>query len=172
MTPQEIALVTILLERLKATAREPKDSEADALIRGTTAEQPDVAYYLAQTVLIHDLSLHNAQNRITELEKNLAEAKTAASPPTSFLAGLLDAYQPATQPAEPLPSNAATPAWPALAAQSGNLALAAPNAGSASGMGTGHFLRAAAETAALITKGERSNHENRTDCAALRKLSA
>ena len=172
MTPQEIALVTILLERLKATAREPKDSEADALIRGTTAEQPDVAYYLAQTVLIHDLSLHNAQNRIAELEKNLAEAKTAASPPTSFLAGLLDAYQPATQPAEPLPSNAATPAWPALAPPSGNLALAAPNAGSATGMGTGDFLRAAAETAALITKGERLNHENRTDRAIIRKLSA
>jgi len=72
MTPQEIALVTILLERLKTTAREPKNSEAEALIRGTTAEQPDVAYYLAQTVLIHDLSLHNAQNRIAELEKNLA----------------------------------------------------------------------------------------------------
>jgi uncharacterized protein len=137
MTPQEIALVTILLERLKATAREPKDSEADALIRGTTAEQPDVAYYLAQTVLIHDLSLHNAQNRIAELEKNLAEAKTAASPPTSFLGGLVDTYQPATWPAEPPPRNAATAAWPAVAAPSGNLALAAPNVGMVSEMGTG-----------------------------------
>jgi len=166
MTPQETALVTILLERLKATARQPKDSEAEALIRGTTAEQPDAAYYLAQTVLIHDLSLHAAQNRIAELEKNLAEATTVASPPPSFLGGLLDTYQPASRPA------AAMPAWPALTALSGNLALAAPNAGSASGMGTGDFLRAAAETAALITKGERLNHENRTDRAIIRKLSA
>src|SRR4051794_38663204 len=101
MTPQETALVTTLLERLKATTGQPKDSEAEAQIRGTTAEQPDVANYLAQTVLIHDLSLHNAQNRITELEKNLAEAKTAASPPTSFLAGLLDTYQPAPSPPNP-----------------------------------------------------------------------
>jgi len=73
MTPQEIALVTTLLERLKATAGQPKDSEAEALIRETTDEQSDVAYYLAQTVLIHDLSLYNAQNRIAELEKNLVD---------------------------------------------------------------------------------------------------
>jgi hypothetical protein len=38
------------------------------------------------------VGLHNAQNRIAELEKNLAEAKTAGSPPTSFLTGLLDSY--------------------------------------------------------------------------------
>jgi hypothetical protein len=166
MTPQETALVTTLLERLKATAGQPKDSEAEALLRQTTAEQPDVAYYLAQTVLIHDLSLHSAQNRIAELE-NLAEAKTVASPPPSFLGGLLDTYQPATLPADSPPRDAAAPPWPALTAQSGNLALPAPNAGTVSGMGTGDFLRAAAVTAGLITKGDQSNHENRTDRAII-----
>src|SRR5437763_1581140 len=167
MTPQEIALVTIILERLKATARERKDSEAEVLIRETTAEQPDLAYYLAQTVLIHDLSLHSAQNRIAELEKNLAEATTATSPPTSFLGGLLDSYQPATRPAEPPPRDAAVPPWPALTVQSGSLALPAPNARTVSGMGTGDFLRVAAVTAAVITKGDESDHENRTDRAII-----
>ena len=77
MTPQETALVTTLLERLKTTGGQPKDPEAELLIRPITTEQADAAYYLVQTVLIQDFSLHNAQHRITELERNLAQAKTA-----------------------------------------------------------------------------------------------
>jgi hypothetical protein len=45
-----------------------KDPEAEALIRRATAERHSAPYYLVQTVLIQDLSLHSAQNRITELE--------------------------------------------------------------------------------------------------------
>ena len=88
MTPHETALVTILLERLKKTDSPDKDTQAETLIRQTTAEQPDVAYHLVQTVLIQDLSLHVAQNRIAELEKSLAEATTVAFLPRSFLGGL------------------------------------------------------------------------------------
>lgn len=179
MTPQETALVTTLLERLKTTVGQPKDADAEALIRQTTAEQPDAAYYLAQTVLTHDLSLHSAQNRIADLEKNLAQARIALSPPTSFLGELLDTYQPATRVGEPPHRDAAAPPWPALTAHSGNpaiemaaLAPPSPNAGTVSGMGTGDFLRAAAVTAALITQGDESNHENRADRSAVRKLSA
>ena len=88
MTPHETALVTILLERLKKTDSPDKDTQAEALIRQTTAEQPDTAYHLVQTVLIQDLSLHAAQTRIVELEKSLAEATTASFLPRSFLTGL------------------------------------------------------------------------------------
>ena len=77
MTPHETALVTILLERLKKTESPDNDAEAETLIRQTTAEHPDTAYHLIQTVLIQDLSLHAAQTRIVELEKSLAEATTA-----------------------------------------------------------------------------------------------
>ena len=151
MIPHETVLVTTLLERLKTMVIQPKDADAEVLIQQATAEQPDAAYHLAQTVLIRDLSLHLAQNRIAELEKNLAEAKTAASPPTSFLGRLSDTYQPATRAAEPPPRETAEPPWPALTAQSGELALRAPNDGTVR-MGTGDFLRAAAVTAALITQ--------------------
>jgi uncharacterized protein len=88
MTPHETTLVTILLERLKKTISPDKDSEAEMLIRQTTAEQPDAAYHLVQTVLIQDLSLHVAGSRIVELEKSLAEATTASFLPRSFLTGL------------------------------------------------------------------------------------
>ena len=80
MTPQEKELLTTLLERLKNTPRQPKDPEADALIRQAAIEQPDLPYYLVQTVLIQDLSLHQAQQRIADLEKQLADAQQAAKP--------------------------------------------------------------------------------------------
>jgi len=85
MTPQETALVTILLERLKKVDSAPQDPETEMVIRQTTADQPDTAYHLVQTVLIQDLSLHVAQNRIAELEKNLAEAKMISFLPPGLL---------------------------------------------------------------------------------------
>ena len=61
MTPQEKDLLTTLLARLKGAGGQPKDPEADALIRQAMAEQPDMPYYLVQTVLIQVLSLVQAQ---------------------------------------------------------------------------------------------------------------
>src|SRR5215831_13841719 len=86
MVPQERDLITTLVTRLKSAGGQPKDPEADTLIRQAVTEQPDMPYYLVQTVLIQDLSLHQAQNRIAELEKQLADAQQAAKP-TSFLGG-------------------------------------------------------------------------------------
>ena len=81
MTPQEKDLTTILLDRLNKTERQ-KDPEAEALIHQATAERHGAPYYLVQTVLIQDLSLHNAQSRITGLETQLTEIKS-----TSLAAG-------------------------------------------------------------------------------------
>src|SRR6516162_5820118 len=96
MTPQEKDLLTTLLARLKGAGGQPKDPEADALIRQATAEQPDLPYYLVQTVLIQDLSLHQAQGRIADLEKQLGDAQQAAKPTGgSFLGGLFGQRPPA-----------------------------------------------------------------------------
>ena len=94
MTPHETALVTILLARLKKVDSAPRDPEAEMLIRQATADQPAAAYHLVQTVLIQDLSLHVAQNRIAELEKSLVDATTVAFLPGSFLGGLLTPNDP------------------------------------------------------------------------------
>src|SRR5713101_4742440 len=99
MVPQERDLITTLLARLKSTAGQPKDPEADALIRQAVTELPDAPYYLVQTVLIQDLSLHQAQNRIAELEKQVTDAQAAVKPATSFLGGLFGTSQPASPPA-------------------------------------------------------------------------
>ena len=95
MTEHETALVAILLERLKKVDSAPKDAEAETLIHQMTADQPDSAYHLVQTVLIQDLSLHVAQDRIAELEKSLAEAKAVPFLPRSFLGGISIPYEPA-----------------------------------------------------------------------------
>src|SRR6266852_965148 len=95
MVPQERDLITTLLARLKSAGGQPKDPEADTLIRQAMVEQPDAPYYLVQTVLIQDLSLHQAQNRIADLERQLTDVQVTAKP-TSFLGGLFVTSQQAS----------------------------------------------------------------------------
>src|SRR5215471_1618641 len=165
MTPQERDLITTLLSRLKNTAGQPKEAEADGLIRQAVAEQPDAPYYLVQTVLIQDLSLHNAQSRITELEQQLTEAQQQAARPTSFLGSLFGTHQPApTAPGAPpagpwarAPQVAAAPMAPPYGQPSGaayaQQGYGQPSGGGFMGGGGGGFLRSAAATAAGVAGG-------------------
>jgi uncharacterized protein len=171
MEPQERDLLTTLLARLKNTANQPKDPEADALIRQAITEQPDAPYFLTQTVLIQDLSLHNAQNQIAELQKQLTDAQQQAARPaaTSFLGGLFGTRQPAppspgagnVPPAGPwtrAPQVAASPPaqpWGQPNPQGG---YGQPMGGGGGFMGGGMgggggFLRSAAMTAAGVAGG-------------------
>jgi hypothetical protein len=172
MSPQEKDLITSLLNRLKQASGQLRDAEADALIRQAAAEQPDVPYYLVQTVLIQDMALNQAQGRIADLERQLAEA-VAQQQPTSFLGGIFGKSggiqpgsagvpsfgQPTRPPPSPPPANPrGRPAAPVPGyAQPGS---AEPLSGMAQG-GSG-FLRSAATTAvgvaggALLVEGVRS----------------
>ena len=170
MVPQERDLITTLLARLKGAAGQPKDPEADALIRQAMVEQPDAPYYLVQTVLIQDLSLHQAQNRIAELEKQLADAQAAPKPATSFLGGLFGTSQPASPAPGSVPSAGPWVRSPQVAAApppqqgyaqpqqgyapgSGAMGGGMMGGGMMGGMGGGGFLRSAAATAAGIAGG-------------------
>src|SRR5271155_1565013 len=159
MEPQERELITTLLTRLQSASGQPKDPEADTLIRQAMTQMPDAPYYLVQTVLIQDLSLHNAQNRIAELERQLASLPAPQQQPTSFLGGLLGRSQPqqappsgpwtrAPQAAPPQPPQYAQPGY---APQPG-YAQPAP-AGGLFGGGGNSFLRSAATTAAGVAGG-------------------
>jgi uncharacterized protein len=152
MTPQERDLVTALLDRLKQYGTQPKDPEADALIRRAVAEQPDAPYYLAQTVLIQDMALRNAESRIAEFERQLAEAKAAPAPqqqPASFLGGAGRGSVPSAGVwTRSAPSGAPAAAWsqPGGAPAAGAAPAIMPGAGSG-------FLQQAATTAAGIAGG-------------------
>jgi uncharacterized protein len=146
MTPQEQDLIQALLARLQQAANQPKDRDAEELIRRAVAAQPDAPYLLVQTVLIEDMALNEAHGRIKELEQQLAAAKSAApAQPTSFLGGALRASVPTAgpwgRPAAP------APAW----SQPGGQPAAAPSL--ASPASSGGFLRQAATTAAGIAGG-------------------
>jgi hypothetical protein len=171
MTPQEKELLTTLLDRLKNAPKQTKDPEADALIRQALADQPDLPYYLVQTVLIQDLSLHQAQQRIADLERQLADAQQAAKPTVgSFLGGLFGSRPPAPAggppPAGPwtrAPQVAsAPPAQPYGQPGYAQPGYAQPGYGQApaggglmgGGLGGGGgFLRSAAATAAGVAGG-------------------
>ncbi|MBX3498652.1 MAG: DUF2076 domain-containing protein [Alphaproteobacteria bacterium] len=153
MTPQEKDMITQLLDRLKQAGGQPKDPEAEALIRQAVQAQPDAPYLLVQTALIQNMSLEGAQARIAELEREVAAAKQAAgSKPTSFLGGLLGGgSQPAPQPAQPM-------ARPGSVPQTGGYGQQpppgyAPQQAGPIGGGGSSFLRTAAVTAAGVAGG-------------------
>jgi uncharacterized protein len=164
MTPQERDLTTILLDRLNKTEGQ-KDPEAEALIRQATAERHGVPYCLVQTVLIQDLSLHNAQSRITDLETQLTETKPTSSAAPNFLgaATFLGAVFGRSEPTRGVgPSNGPPgvlgtgPRPIATIQQRGNVPKpddAAPLAPGVGFTGGGGFLRSAAMTAAGIGGG-------------------
>ncbi|HXQ52555.1 MAG TPA: DUF2076 domain-containing protein [Stellaceae bacterium] len=155
MTPQERDLIVSLFSRLQQAANQPTDRDAEALIGQCVAQQPDAPYLLVQTVLIQDMAMGEAHNRITELERQLAEAKTA-QPPPSFLGaarGSVPSAGPWGRPTAPAPGPG--PAWsPVGAAPAPAAPPAAPTMaplampGASSG-----FLRQAATTAAGIAGG-------------------
>jgi hypothetical protein len=169
MNPQEKELLTTLLDRLKNAPRQDKDPEADALIRQAMAAQPDLPYYLTQTVLIQDLSLHQAQQRIADLEKQLADSQQAAKPTVgSFLGGLFGSRPPAqaSGPAQAGPWTRSPQVAAAPPAQPYGQPGYPPQpgygqqpmgggfmGGGMGGAGGGGFLRSAAATAAGVAGG-------------------
>ena len=108
MTPEERNLITGLFTRLKTADNPQKDQEAEQLIQQSTAAQPTAPYLLVQTVLVQEHALSNAQARIQQLEKQVAEASATASQPGQhkeggvggFLSGLFGGHA-ADQPSAP-----------------------------------------------------------------------
>jgi uncharacterized protein len=141
MTPQERELLTNLIGRLRQAPAQAKDQEADQLITQLVRERPDAAYVLAQTVLIQDYSLHQAQARISELE---SQPSAAAGGAGSFLGNLFGRQQPAAAPPPPQ-----QPQQPATSGPWGGQ----PAAGGFGQGGGGSFLRSAAATAAGVAGG-------------------
>ncbi len=157
MTPQEKDMISQLLDRLKQAGGQPKDPEAEALIKAAVQAQPDAPYLLVQTALVQNMSLEGAQARIQELEREVAQARDAAAArPTSFLGGLLGGGgRPAPQPRQSMmPRAGSVPQTGGYAPQPqqqpgyAQPPLQAPAPG-----GGGSFLRTAAGVAAGVAGG-------------------
>ena len=73
LTREDRNAIDGLFERLAEAERsaEPRDAEAEALIRQKIAQQPNSPYYLAQTVVVQQEALNEAERRIEALEEQL-----------------------------------------------------------------------------------------------------
>jgi hypothetical protein len=78
MQAQERELIAGLFDRLQPFESQPRDLEAEALIKDFAAHQPAAPYLLVQTVLVQEQALKAAQERIAELE---AKAGASAQAP-------------------------------------------------------------------------------------------
>ena len=105
MTPEERQLLTALADRIKAAPNQQRDQEADEFLRQLVQQRPDTVYLLAQTVLMQDFALRNAQTELADLRRQLDDAKHA--PPAqgsgSFLGGLFGSASPPPPPPRPAP---------------------------------------------------------------------
>ncbi len=137
MQSQERELITGLFGRLQPFESQPRDGEAEALIKDNVARQPAAPYLLVQTVLVQEQALKAAQERIAELE-----AKAGAAPAASGFLGSAPKIGPWGAPAAPA---APPPSVPST--RSPLQAAVAPQ------QGGGGFLRTAMATAAGVAGG-------------------
>ena len=143
MQQQERELIAGLFGRLQPFESQPRDPEAEALIRERVAVQPASPYLLAQTVLVQEQALKAAQERIAELE---AKAGQAAS---SFLGSA-----PRIGPWGSAPAQAAARASvPSSVPATRSPLQAALSPQPMMGGGGGGFLRTALATAAGVAGG-------------------
>ncbi|MGK9167515.1 DUF2076 domain-containing protein [Inquilinus limosus] len=150
MTPQERELLTNLVARLKQAPPAERDEEATAMIRDLVRDLPDAPYLLAQTVLIQDYALHQAQARIAELERQAQQPQRSGGS-GSFLGAIFGSGAGRPQPA-PQPQTPATTQAPSAYAQAqpGPWGGGGPFGQSSAGPS---FLRSAAATAAGVAGG-------------------
>jgi hypothetical protein len=140
MQSQERELITGLFGRLQPFESQPRDGEAEALIKDFATRQPAAPYLLVQTVLVQEQALKAAQERIAELE-----AKAGGAPAASGFLGSAPKIGPWGAPAAP--TTAPGPSVPAT--RSPLQAAVAPQQGG----GGGSFLRTAMATAAGVAGG-------------------
>ena len=69
MTPQERQLINELFQRLASLENNPRDPDAEAMIREGLRRAPNAVYSLVQSVLVQDEALKAANNRIQEYEQ-------------------------------------------------------------------------------------------------------
>jgi hypothetical protein len=110
MTSEEKNLIEGLFQRLQQADTNPKDAEAEQLIRAKTAELPSATYLLVQAVLVQEHALANAQARIADLESRLRNTQAQPAPGGgSFLSGVSRLFGNKPQPQgapPPLPQQA------------------------------------------------------------------
>lgn len=165
MTPEEQNLISGLFDRLAQANTQAKDAEAEELIRSRVAQNPSAPYLLAQSTLVMQQAVANAQNRIAGLEKQLNEVKEGQKAPSGggFLSGVASLFggggshaqpqQPSTPPPAPRPAGQTPPPVPQQPQPGYGYAPPPPPQYAPAQPGGGGFLQSALTTAAGVAGG-------------------
>lgn len=151
MSPEERQLLAGLFDRIKSNSAAPRDAEAEAFIADQVKALPAAPYLLAQTVIVQDFALQQANQKLEELEARLRESQS--KPATSFLGGLFGG---GSRPAAPPPPPRPAPPQGYGQPQGGPWGGGAPQQGYAppqAGVGPGGFAPQAAPQSGGFLKG-------------------
>jgi hypothetical protein len=80
MTPQERQLINELFQRLASLENNPRDPDAEAMIREGLRRAPNAVYSLVQTVLVQDEALKAANNHIQDYQQQYGGAAPQEQP--------------------------------------------------------------------------------------------
>jgi uncharacterized protein len=166
MTSQEQQMLQGLTERINQTQLTEKDPDAEQYIQQGLGRNPDAMYVMAQTILVQQYALDQAQKQLADLKAQADQLKEQAQEPkhaTSFLGNLLGMKDEPAHPAPPPPAPpqqygqtqyAPVPGYvqvPGYAAPAyGQPVYGQPGFGAPQG---GGFLRGAMQTAAGVAAG-------------------
>jgi hypothetical protein len=101
MNEQDRQAIEGLFSRLADAEQKagPRDAEAEAFIQQRIGNQPGAPYMMAQTIVMQNFALEQAQQRIEELERERAEPTPAnAQANGGILGGLFGGSQPQERP--------------------------------------------------------------------------
>jgi hypothetical protein len=156
MTPQEKDLIQAVFDRLARAGGGAKDAEAESFIQEQVRRQPDAAYGLTQAVIVLEAGLNQAQQKISDLQRQLDDARAGSGSGASggFLGGASPwggSSVPRSGPApQPQPVYAPQPAYAPAQQPWPPTAQASPWGQPSGG---GGFLRNAATMAAGVAGG-------------------
>jgi uncharacterized protein len=139
MTPQEQQMLQGLIQRVNQTRLQEKDFDAEEMLQQTLGRNPDALYILAQSVLVQQYALDQAQRQLEQLRQQQAQQPQHS---TSFLGSLLGRDD-ASRRAPPPPPTYSTPQY----------ALAPGYVPAYGAPQSGGFLRSAMQTAAGVAAG-------------------
>jgi hypothetical protein len=148
MTPQEQQMIDGLVDRIKSTQVTDKDTAAEQYLQQGLAGYPDAIYVLAQTVLVQQYGLSQAQQQIQALQAQLQQQQQQQpSGGGSFLSHLFGGSQQPSQPQyQPVNTGYPPPQYAPPVAYGQPVAYAQP--------ASGGFMRSALQTAAGVAMGE------------------
>lgn len=168
MTPQEQQMIDGLINRIRSTDVQNKDTQAEQYIQQGLGSDPEALYVLTQTVLVQQYGLQQAQSQLNELKQQnqllQGQVQQAASQPQSSGGSFLSHIFGGGSSSAPAPSSTPQPGYqpvnnPGYGTQAYPPPPTPPPASYPSqggGMfgGGGGFLQGALQTAAGVAAGE------------------